>query len=154
MKLRELKKLLSAHGERPVSFTLPDGRDVPAACHLTEVGQVSKAFIDCGGKIHSEVRCVLQLWLGDDGQHRLKADKFAAILELGRAVLATDDVDVEVEYEDEVISQYPLTESAVAGSNLVLRLGHKHTDCLARHLCLPADAQTADACCAATSTCC
>ena len=154
MKLRELKHLLSLHGQVNVRFSLPDGREVPAAYHLTEVGQVTKAFIDCGGKIHSEIRCVLQLWLGDDAQHRLKADKFSAILELGRAVLATDDLEVEVEYEDVVISQYPLAESSVSGGDLVLALGHKHTDCLARHLCLPADASNADACCTATSSCC
>jgi hypothetical protein len=154
MKLNELKNLLATHGERGVRFTLPDGREVPAAYHLTEVGQVSKAFIDCGGKVHTEVRCVLQLWLGDDAQHRLKADKFAAILDLSRAVVTSEDLAVEVEYEDRVISQYPVTGSALTGDTLVLRLGSKHTDCLARHLCLPAESKTADACCATTSSCC
>jgi Family of unknown function (DUF6428) len=154
MNLRELKQLLAAHGGKGVRFTLPDGREVPAAYHLTEVGQVSKVFIDCGGKTHSETRCVLQLWLGDDSQHRLMADKFAAILELSRAVVASEDLEVEVEYEDVVISQYPLTEWEQSGDVLVLQLGRKHTDCLARHLCLPNEAETTDACCAPTSHCC
>ncbi len=154
MKLSELKKTLHAHGEQPVRFTLPDGREVPAAYHLTEVGQVSKDFIDCGGKLHSETRCVLQLWLGDDTAHRLHADKFAAILELADRVVTRGDLEVEVEYEDEVISQYPLAGSKFAGDALVLHLSSKHTDCLARHLCLPNEAETSDACCAATSRCC
>jgi hypothetical protein len=154
MKLVELKELLAAHHESFVRFTLPDGREVPAAYHLTEVGQVSKVFIDCGGKIHSDVRCVLQLWLGNDSAHRLKADKFVAILEMSRAVVATEELEVEVEYEDGVISQYPLTGSKLAGDILVLHLATKHTDCLARHLCLPSDSENADACCAATANCC
>ena len=154
MKLSELKNVLHAHGKRPVRFTLPDGREVPAAYHLTEVGQVSKDFIDCGGKLHSETRCVLQLWLGDDTAHRLCAHKFAAILGLADKVITRGDLEVEVEYEDEVISQYPLAGARFADGALVLDLASKHTDCLARHLCLPNETETADACCAATSSCC
>jgi hypothetical protein len=73
---------------------------------------------------------------------------------MSRAVVATEDLEVEVEYEDQVISQYPLTGSKLAGDTLVLQLATKHTDCLARHLCLPSDSENADACCAATTSCC
>lgn len=133
MKLHALKRALRAHPERLVRVQLPDGSAVPASFHLTEVGQVSKVFIDCGGQVHSELRCVLQTWVGRDADHRLPAGRFADILDLGRAVVASEEMEVEVEHGQVQATQYPLERWQLDGADhLVLALGHRATDCLAR----------------------
>lgn len=137
MNLSELKSALRAHPESNVILTLPDGGRVPAHFHITEVGHVSKKFIDCGGTVLTSETCLLQAWQGsneDDG-HRLSAGKLGKILGLAQPILPADDLPVEVEYEDSVIAQYPLEGSRVDGPYLVLALGLKHTDCLARERC-------------------
>jgi hypothetical protein len=151
MKLHELKTGLNARPNLNVALVLPDGRHVPAHYHVTEVGQITKQFIDCGGTIRRSETCVLQTYFGsprDDG-HRLTAAKLAHILELARPVLASGELPVEVEYEDGVISQFPLVDLTEAGGNLVLQLGLKHTDCLAKDKCGIADDdnEEADGCC-------
>ena len=49
MKLSEIKNELK--GLNIISFKLPNGDLVPNHFHVTEVGRVTKNFIDCGGKI-------------------------------------------------------------------------------------------------------
>ena len=48
MKLSEIKQHLQ--NLKTIAFQLPNGDLVPAHFHVTEVGQISKRFIDCGGK--------------------------------------------------------------------------------------------------------
>jgi hypothetical protein len=59
---------------------------------------------------------------------------------------------VEIEYEDGVISQFPVT-SVGDGAAVTVHLGTKHTDCLAKEVCLPSAAPSTD-CCAPGSGCC
>jgi hypothetical protein len=49
MKLSEIKKKLDTLEN--VTFQLPDGTTVPEHFHVTEVGLITKNFIDCGGKL-------------------------------------------------------------------------------------------------------
>src|ERR1700690_153393 len=100
MNLAELKAILREHQEKQLIFLLPDGDSIPPDFHVTEVGHVVKNFVDCGGTVRSAAACVLQAWTaaGDHG-HRLSAGKLASILELARAVVPSDDLDVEIEYE-------------------------------------------------------
>src|SRR5256885_8933248 len=108
MKLDELKSALRAHRESTARFILPDGDLIPAHFHITEVGHVAKRFIDCGGALHDKKEtCLLQTHVGDDVNHRLNAQTFAKILDLGGRVLPGDDLDVEVEYDCCVTAQYP-----------------------------------------------
>ena len=137
MKINELKSVLRALSPLSVGIVLPAGGRVPAHFHVTEVGHVAKKFVDCGGTFRADETCVLQTWIGsprDDG-HRLTAGRLAKILDLARPILPATDLPVEVEYEAEVISQFPLAEAKVEGSTLVLHLVHKHTDCLAKERC-------------------
>ena len=125
MNLTELKNGLQAHADLNVQITLPDGGRVPAHYHVTEVGHVAKRFIDCGGTIRTSETCVLQTYLGspqDDG-HRLTAGKLAHILDLAQPILSSEELPVEVEYEEGVISQFPLTGFTVGAGGLVLQLG-------------------------------
>ena len=161
MKLSQFSALLRSHPEKPFHLVLPGSKTVPQSFHITEVGHVAKRFIDCGGKLHSVQSCQLQVWLGEDTDHRLSAGKMAGVLELASAkgVLPVDDLDVEIEYEDAAISQYTVQSHAVTESAVVLHLDAKHTDCLAKEVCCPPTRLTmahgANAgCCAPARGCC
>ena len=86
MKLIELKKTLADHAEKAVRFVLPTGSSVPPHAHVTEVAQVDKRFIDCGGTVRTESICRLQTWFADDTEHRLSAGKLLKILEKSRRI--------------------------------------------------------------------
>ncbi len=163
MKLSHFTELLAVNPDKPLHLILPGENIVPVSFHITEVGYVTKRFIDCGGKLHTVQACQLQAWLGSDNDHRLYAGKMARVLEQAQAngVLPDgEDLDVEIEYEDKVISQYTVGSFAVSESAVVLNLNPKHTDCLAQELCgvptlLPmAQGQKAGGCCTPGGGCC
>ena len=154
MKTHELHALLNRHADLPLRLMLPHGSVVPVSFHITEVGRVHKSFIDCGGKQHETETCQLQAWVGAD--HRIPAGTLATILGKASAAFGDDDLPVEIEYEDSVISQYPLSHIAQEGGGLVLHLTTKHTDCLAKELCGVSTSADTDGACeteAATSCC-
>jgi hypothetical protein len=136
MKLAQFKSLLEANRDKQFLLQLPNGKAVPQAFHITEVGAVTKTFIDCGGQVHSVQTCQLQAWIGPDVDHKIEAGKMADILQKSEAILPHDFLDLEIEYEDEIISQYPVSEAVVSEDAVTLVLTTKHTDCLAKELCL------------------
>ena len=70
MKLSEVKSILPTLDD--VSFELENGTLVPEHFHVTEVGMITKHFIDCGGTIRTEKKVNFQLWDANDFEHRLK----------------------------------------------------------------------------------
>jgi len=149
MTLAEFSSLLVQHREKPFQLLLPKGGAVPVSFHITEVGHVVKKFMDCGGKTHRQETCLFQVWVGEDNDHRLAAGKLLGIVGKARfAVLPAhaDGLPVEFEYEDEVLSQYGLGNFSVEDGAAVLHLLEKHTDCLAKDVCLVPAPGTA-ACC-------
>lgn len=138
MTVRELKAYLAQAGELPVRFILPGETPVPAHAHVTEVARVDKRFVDCGGTLREDAFCRLQTWVAEDLDHRLNARKLLGILDKGDAVLRSVELTVDVEHETTLISQYPLREVRLTDGELQLHLDPRHTDCLARELCLPA----------------
>ena len=152
MRLNELRSILSANSDALPRFTLPDGDQIPAHFHVTEVGHLAKRFIDCGGVTGQSEACVLQTWIGNDADHRLTAGRLDQILQLGRRVLPDRDLDVEVEYDCCVVAQYPIVAATRVGEHLEFTLGNKKTQCLARER---RNAEAASDCCtAATTACC
>ena len=151
MKLSELKSILRSQPDALPRFILPSGDQIPAHFHITEVGHVVKKFVDCGGTFRDREACVLQTYVAEDLDHRLKAQRFADILDLGRPILPRDDLDVEVEWDCCVISQYPIASGRAVEDRLEFQLEAKHTDCLAKQKCgcEPAEAVTTAACCQA-----
>lgn len=136
MKLHELKSHLRARPEAWPHFVLPSGDRIPPHFHITEVGHVAKRFIDCGGTLHDKKEtCLLQTWVSSDTDHRLDSATFAKILDLGMAVLPGDDIDVEVEWDCCVVSQYPIASVDASADRLEFQLGSKRTDCLAKKRC-------------------
>ena len=118
---------------------MPGNEEIPPQFHITEVGRVDKAFIDCGGTQRSLAFCCLQAWVAEgDSEHRLPAGKLAEIIDKASSILRSDDLDVEIEYEDCcVMCQYPVAGARIEHSILVFDLASKHTDCLAKEVCLP-----------------
>lgn len=151
MKLSELKGHLQKHPGHQLTFVLPDGGRIPAHAHITEAGRVDKRFIDCGGTVRHVATCSLQAWVADDVDHRLAPGKLAGVLDLAAPLFQGDDLDVEIEYEDGFISQFPVIESGTQDGHLFFQLGTKHTDCLARDTCMPKSEETA--CCSGTGCC-
>ncbi|RXG11326.1 hypothetical protein DSM03_11357 [Leeuwenhoekiella aestuarii] len=134
MKLAEVKNHLN--NLKTISFQLPDGELIPGHFHVTEVGKVSKHFIDCGGVIRKEQVVNFQLWNADDYDHRLHPEKLIQIIKLSEDKLNIDEeLTVEVEYQGRSIETFTLDFD---GSNFLLL--NKQTDCLAKDQCgVPAE---------------
>lgn len=135
MQLNELKSLLAGNADRHFRIRLPDGNAIPQSFHVTEIGHVRKTFLDCGGTRRETETCQLQVWVGEDYDHRIETGKMAGILEKSGAVLPDESVPVEIEYEDRVISRYTITGHVITAEAVILNLANKHTECLAPELC-------------------
>ena len=97
---------------------------------MTEVGLVSKHFIDCGGVERRETAANFQLWEAGDYDHRLAPQKVLHILNLSEKILGSEDLDIEVEYQQQTIGKFGLTFD---GQDFVLT--QKQTACLAHEAC-------------------
>ncbi|MEP0713355.1 DUF6428 family protein [Algoriphagus sp.] len=128
MKISEVKSALNQLDN--IAFQLPNGDLVPTHFHVTEVGKITKHFIDCGGTVRTENVANFQLWNADDYNHRLHPEKLVHIIELSEKVLELEDLEVEVEYQAETIGKFGLDFD---GKNFLLT--NKQTDCLAKEKC-------------------
>ena len=128
MKLSQVKSILST--SETVKFELQNGMTVPAHFHVTEVGMITKNFIDCGGIVRNEKVANFQLWNANDTDHRLEPQKLLNIISLSESILGIEDLEIEVEYQAETIGKYGLDFN---GLNFVLT--SKQTACLALDAC-------------------
>jgi len=156
MKLSQIKNILKTI--EGVNFNLPDGTMVPEHFHVTEVGLITKKFIDCGGTVRKESVVNFQLWDANDFEHRLKPQKLVNIIELSEKVLGIGDFEIEVEYQSTTIGKYDLDFN---GKYFVLL--NKKTACLAQDQCgIPAekhkvklsDMNNEPSCCNPGGSCC
>lgn len=138
MNLLEFSNILKKNSNCGITLALPDGTTAPAHFHITEVGAVSKSFVDCGGKRHSEQACVLQVWLANDYNHRIEAGKLARILNAASDLFDSQDVlPVEFEHEAPVLTRLPIDSAEVSGGQITFHLSLKKADCLAKDICIP-----------------
>lgn len=156
MKLSEVKNILKT--VESVNFILVDGTAVPEHFHVTEVGLVTKNFIDCGGTVRKEHVVNFQLWDANDFEHRLKPKKLLDIITLSEKVLGIEDFEIEVEYQTQTIGKYDLDFN---GNDFVLL--NKQAACLAQDQCgIPAEKQkvtvselnNVSSCCSPGGSCC
>ncbi|MDR3681973.1 MAG: DUF6428 family protein [Flavipsychrobacter sp.] len=155
MKISELKKYLTEVSA--VNFRLPDNSYLPVHFHVTEVGLITKHFIDCGGTERKETAANFQLWEAGDYDHRLAPQKFLHILDLSRNILGSEDLDIEVEYQQGTIGKFGLEFD---GKDFLLT--PKQTACLAQDACgIPAKKKIALSeltvqadCCTPGGSCC
>ena len=109
---------------------MPNGTFVPEYFHVTEVGLITKNFIDCGGIVRKETVVNFQLWDANDYEHQSKTSKIIHIIELSEKVLGIEDFEIEVEYQNTTIGKYDLDFN---GKDFVLL--NKNTACLAQDQC-------------------
>ena len=128
MKLSNIKEILPTLDN--VEFQLENGTFVPEHFHVTEVGVITKHFIDCGGTIRNEKVVNFQLWNANDFEHRLKPTKLLNIIKLSEEKLGIEDAEIEVEYQSDTIGKYDLDFN---GKIFVLK--NKTTACLAQDAC-------------------
>jgi hypothetical protein len=154
MRLSEIKEILPALSH--VTFQLENGTFVPEHFHVTEIGVVTKRFIDCGGIIRNEQVVNFQLWNADDYDHKLKPGKLLGIIKLSEEKLGMEDAEIEVEYQSETIGKYDLDFN---GTTFLLK--NKATACLAQEACgTPEQKQKMNlselnsTCCTPNSGCC
>ena len=156
MKLSQAKNILKS--AETVNFNLPDGTTVPEHFHVTEVGLITKNFIDCGGTVRKETVVNFQLWDANDFEHRLKPQKLLNIIELSEKVLGIEDFEIEVEYQAQTIGKYDLDFN---GNDFVLL--NKQTACLAQDQCgiseekqkvKLSDIKIEQSCCTPNGSCC
>ncbi|OOG76588.1 DUF6428 family protein [Flavobacterium sp. A45] len=156
MKLSQVKNILKS--VEAVNFILADGTSVPEHFHVTEVGLITKNFIDCGGTVRKETVVNFQLWDANDFEHRLKPQKLLNIIELSEKVLGIEDFEIEVEYQAQTIGKYDLDFN---GNDFVLL--NKKTACLAQDQCgIPSekpkvrlsDMSNEASCCTPGGSCC
>jgi hypothetical protein len=169
MKLSEAKLVLEEL--ETVGFQLPNGELVPSHFHVTEVGKITKHFIDCGGTVRNEEVVNFQLWNANDYDHRLHPDKLLNIIKLSEKILTIEDLEIEVEYQTEItdsqknqpaISSHTIGKYGLDFDGKNFLLTSKHTDCLAKANCgIPAEKtkvklsdKTAEACCSPGGGCC
>lgn len=135
MNVSEFNEVLERNSGANLEFVLPNGQRLPPHFHVTEVGRIDRAFIDCGGTKRAASSCMLQLWTADDISHRLVPSKLAKIMTLAKPTLKSDDLPVEVEYGEEVAGQYTIERYDSVFGTLRFMLAGKRTDCLAKDKC-------------------
>lgn len=157
MKLSEFKNNL----EQVETFTiqLPNEAMVPAHFHITEMGLLTKNFIDCGNTIREEKLITFQVWYAGDLEHRLAPSKVFKIIDASKNLIGDADLELEVEYQDTLtIGKFGLD---FFEGKFVLTA--KETTCLAQDHCgIPADKmkisleelQEKVSCCSPSSGCC
>jgi len=157
MKLSEFKNRL----EQVENFTiqLPNGTMIPAHFHITEMGLLTKNFIDCGNTIREEQLITFQVWFAGDLEHRLAPNKVFKIIDASKNLIGDQDLELEVEYQTEfTIGKFGLDFNQ---NNFILT--PKETTCLANDHCgIPADKMKVKigewkekvSCCTPDSGCC
>lgn len=147
MTLEQIKNILPTLTR--VDFQLADGTVVPEHFHVTEVGVITKHFIDCGGTVRNEKVVNFQLWDANDYEHRLKPAKLLRIIQLSEEKLGMENAPIEVEYQGETIGKYDLDFN---GTHFILK--NKQTACLAGDACgIPAEQPSGTLSVLATGTC-
>ncbi len=129
MKLSQLKKHLE--NSKQFSFQLPNGEMVPEHFHITEMGLITKHFIDCGISIHQDKKISFQVWYANDLEHKLTSDVVLKIISASDKIIENQDLEIEVEYQmEETIGKFGLD---YANGNF--QLTKKETACLAIDSC-------------------
>ena len=148
MKIAEFKQKLETLTQ--LTFLKPDGSLVPAHFHITEVGQIDKRFIDCGGAIRQESFITMQLWENNDVWHQLAPSKLISIIDLSIEKLGIGNHEIEMEYQNDSIGKYHL-----GFENGVFNLIATQTACLASDQCVvPEPLSQSPSCCSPNSGCC
>tara|TARA_B100000900_G_C20550494_1_gene704542 strand:- start:1085 stop:1531 length:447 start_codon:yes stop_codon:yes gene_type:complete len=128
MKINDVKEKLNKL--ESIKFILPNGDVIPEHFHVTEIGILTKNFIDCGGTIREDKVANFQLWTSEDFDHRLAPQKFLDIIILSEQKLNLENLEIEVEYQSDTVAKFGLSFD---GTHFLLT--NKKTDCLDKNKC-------------------
>lgn len=128
MKISAFKNHLNSISQ--IEFRLPDGAPIPNHFHITEIGLQTRHSIDCGRISHSNKLVIMQIWVAQDTDHRLKPSKLLNVISEVEQVLGKEDLEVEIEYQKDTIGKYN-----IAFENGIFELVPQFTDCLAKETC-------------------
>ena len=133
-----------------ITFQLSTGKKIPAHFHITEVGQTTKKFIDCGGKIRTKNVINFQIWTALDFDHRLKPSKLLNIIQIAQKNLSLDDrLDIEAEFQQKNIGLF-----GIKFKDDCFLLTNQYTNCLATDKCGIDTTQLPQNNCCSNSGCC
>jgi hypothetical protein len=157
MKISQFKSALQlAKPDSNPVFLQVNGLAITAHYHITEIGLVIKNYVDCGGVVRQERKASLQIWLANDIDHRLSAQKLLEIIEKSEQLFGLKDEELEVEYQGDTIETY-----GIMAQDFGFQLTAKKTTCLASDHCgisdhhLPEEMQIKkSATCTPNSGCC
>jgi len=155
MNLGEFIDVLRQSPNQTFRVEMPSGRLLPEHFHVTEVGKLTKDFVDCGGIRRSEQTCVLQTLVASDSDHRLSTTKLSDILVKSSILNLEDILQVDLEVQGATIEIYRLESAEQRDGELLITLQNKQTACLAPDKCgLDIVTFNSDGCCGENSNCC
>ena len=135
MNIQQIKTALANNVDQQIAIKMSDGSSIAPHFHITEVGKVTKDFVDCGGTVRQTVSCMFQTLVADDTDHRLVTTKLAEILEKAAGLGLDDSVEVEAEVQTDSITIYSIDSAVSQEGQLVFQLASKSTACLAPDKC-------------------
>jgi len=135
MNLEQFKQTLAQHSGTGLLFRFSNGVTLAPHFHITEVGKVTKDFVDCGGTRRTSETCMLQTLVADDVDHRIISDKLAGIIEKTDVLGLEGWFDVEAEVQADTIGIYSVASAVLEDGKLVFELAAKSTACLAPDKC-------------------
>lgn len=140
MNFGEFKQSLSGCCSKNIRFRFESGGDIEVHCHVTEIGKVTKDFVDCGGTRRKTEACVFQTYVANDVDHRVTASTLGKIIAASEPLGLAEDLPVEVEYQTNAgnigtIGTFAVTSAEATDSEIVFVLASKATACLAPELC-------------------
>lgn len=138
MNFSQLKKIIEDNLNKKINFIFKNTSNiVPENFHITEIGRLNKIFIDCGGQARESFKCVIQLWVANDFDHRMSTTKFKSILDIAEQNLFSNfcNLDVNIEFQQESLSYYFLSDFFATEDVVSFYLDVINTDCLAKSKC-------------------
>lgn len=122
MNLGQLTQALRESRRPSFRIEMPSGTWLPEHFHVTEVGTVTKDFVDCGGVRRLEQTCMLQTLVAHDFDHRLSTDKLSMILEKSAAQGHDESLEVDVEVQGTTIEIDRIDAAETRDGHLLLKL--------------------------------
>lgn len=135
MNLQNLKTALAENPDQPIAIKFADGSSLAPHFHITEIGKVTKDFVDCGGTRRQTQSCMLQTLVADDTDHRLVTTKLAGITQMSDVLELDGSVEVEAEVQTDTIAIYSVESAGPENGTFVFKLAAKNTACLAPDKC-------------------
>jgi len=120
MNLIELKKVISEPNQN-ICFII-DNEEIPKNFYITEIGKENRVFVDCSTTKRKTEKCVLQLWVANDLEHRVDSNKLLKIINLGEHLFEHDIPDVYIEY---AASQYSISHYELYDNTIEFHLTDK-----------------------------